>query len=957
MTTHDTPLATHLSIIGIDLGTTNSAMGHVNPETAAGAPNTACSGIRLFSIPQLTAPGEIRNRPVLPSFLYIPGHYDIDRAAIQQPWPTPDDTFAGTLARDHGAHVPARLVSSAKSWLCHGRADRRARILPWGAPAEVSKVSPVQASAAYLSHFRHAWNQATGNEEEHFLENQRIVLTVPASFDEVARELTLEAAALAGLRNVILLEEPLAAFYAWLANTGGTWREAVRPGDLILVCDVGGGTSDFSLIAVSEENGDLALDRVAVGNHLLVGGDNMDLALARTVEANWRGASGSPMGSSGGSAGSTLDADRWKALCHQCRQAKEQILSGAAATCRISLTGTGSRLISGTRTADLDREIVTRVVLEGFFPLIDAAPPSSVSASHRSAISEFGLPYEQEPAITRHLWQFLMRHAPLVEKAVGKSIPLPDHVLFNGGALKPDIIQNRMVDALVHGLDPERRLPRPKILENAHHDTAVALGAAYYGLVKIGRGVRVGSGSPRAYYLGVSREASPDTPDPAETVICLVERGLEEGTPIHLPMDSKDHRFTVLANQPVQFPLYSSSYRSGDRTGDVLSVDDSMVLLPPLQTVVQYGKKDTHTRIPVTLEGEYTELGTLAVRCCSRISDHRWQLHFQLRDRMAAVPEVREETLLDEAVVQEAGSLIRNVFQEGDKTDLETVVKQLTLVSGLHRDEWPLSFLRKLADDLLLLARTRSTSPAHEARWMNLTGFCLRPGFGDVRDEQRIRQLWRLRPQGPVHAGQSRVQTEWWILWRRIAGGLTPGQQRQMSQDLWNLLNPGKDGKIRISLQQQTEAWMAVGNLERLYANDKVKWGDLLLTRLRAGGASKTPLIWTLSRLGAREPLYGPVDRVIPPDAAARWISALLDKNQDPSKPLMGALVRMARKTGDRTRDLGPDVIALLLDRIPDTPENQEMKTALVDVVPVARQEAQAAFGDSLPHGILLQAL
>lgn len=914
-------------VIGIDLGTTNSAVSFVDlsiPER----------NIRIFETPQLTGPGEFRPLPVLPSFLYIPGTYDIDTAAITHPWPRANDDFVGSLARDQGAQVPARLVSSAKSWLCHGNVDRNARILPWGAPQEVYKVSPVQAGAAYLSHMRRAWNHSRGDEEELFLENQNIVLTVPASFDEVARELTLQAAELAGFRHVTLLEEPLAAFYSWLERHENQWAEHVQPGELILICDVGGGTTDFTLVCLNAvEGGSPRFERIAVGDHLILGGDNIDLALARRVEAQW-----------GGDQRPTLDTNRWKALCHQSRQAKERILSGQAASHRITLMGAGSQLIAGTVTAELDRHTVEQIILEGFFPLIDAAD-ADVPAVQRAAIAEFGLPYEPEPAITKHLYRFLEQHRQDVAEVIGKTSPMPDLVLFNGGALKPQVIQDRVVDCLCHWYG-RAQSARPRVLENPNHDLAVSLGASYYGLVKTGRGVRVGSGSPRAYYLGV---ASPEATGQTGQAICLVERGLDEGTDIELG----DRPFEVLANQPVRFELFSSSFRSRDRIGQLVQLDDTFMSLPPLQTVIQYGKKGAKAAIPVRIEAQYTELGTLALWCRSLISEHRWRLQFQLRDSAPPI-EVHEEIVLDADSVQAARQAVRTAFAGGDSALLEGLVKQIGAIVDLSREEWPLSLIRELADVLLADRAVRGTSALHEARWMNLTGFCLRPGFGDALDPERIKRAWKIFTQGAVRPSHAQVQSEWWIMWRRLAGGLTPGQQRQLSQELGPLLQGKKSRKSRLPLQRQLEMWMAVANLERLYVKDKIQWGRLLLSRLEYG-QTRHQHFWSLARIGARELLYGPADRVIPPQETTKWIDALLHRQWPDPKPIGAALAQLARKTGDRTRDVGPSVTARILEWMAPCPELDNQHRYLQEVVPVARQEEQALFGESLPSGLVLK--
>jgi molecular chaperone DnaK (HSP70) len=914
-------------IIGIDLGTTNSAVSYVDLAAAKQA-------IRIFEIPQLTGPGEFRPLSVLPSFLYLPGVYDIDTAAIVHPWARSGDDFVGSLARDQGAQVPARLVSSAKSWLCHGNVDRNARILPWGAPQEVYKVSPVQAGAAYLEHMRRAWNYSRGDEEELFIENQDIILTVPASFDEVARELTLSAAEMAGYRHVTLLEEPLAAFYSWLERHEHQWADHVQPGELILICDVGGGTTDFTLVSLNAvEGGSPRFERIAVGDHLILGGDNIDLALARRVEALWSG-----------DQRPRLDADRWKALCHQCRQAKERILSGQADMHRITLMGTGSRLIAGTVAAELNRNTVEQIILEGFFPLIepaDAAP----STMQRAAIAEFGLPYEPEPAITRHLCRFLEQHRQDVADVIGKADPMPDLVLFNGGALKPQIIQDRIIDCLCHWYGRAQDA-RPRVLENPNHDLAVSLGAAYYGLVKIGRGVRVGSGSPRGYYLGV---ASPDAAEEKRQAVCLVERGLDEGTDIELG----DRSFEVLANQPVRFDLFSSSFRSRDRIGQMVSIDETFMSLPPLQTVIQFGKKGIQTAVPVHIMARYTELGTLALWCRSLISDHRWRLQFQLRDSTPPI-DVREEIVLDADLVQAARQALQTAFAGADATLLESLVKQIGAIVDLTRDDWPLGLIRELADALLADRAVRAQSALHEARWMNLTGFCLRPGFGDTLDPDRIKKAWKVFARGPVRPGHAQVQSEWWIMWRRLAGGLTPGQQRQLSQDLGPLLQGKKSKKQRLPLQRQLEMWMTVANLERLYVKDKIQWGRLLLSKLEPGQA-RLQHFWSLARIGARELLYGPADRVIPPHEAAEWIDVLLRRQWPDPKVVGSALAQLARKTGDRTRDVEPAVTERILAWMAPHAGLADQQRYLKEVVPMARQEEQTLFGESLPSGIVLR--
>jgi molecular chaperone DnaK (HSP70) len=925
----------HRYIIGIDLGTTNSAISYVDlqAQTQDSTQQDKKPPIKLFKVAQLTGPGEVSRLEVLPSFLYIPGKYDLDKDALAVPWETRDQNFAGAFARDHGAKVPARLVSSAKSWLCHGNVDKRARMLPWGAGDDVYKVSPVEATAAYLTHLKNAWNAAQDQVEENYLENQLVIVTVPASFDEVARDLTVEATKMAGLREVVLLEEPLAAFYSWLQRYENNWHQQVSPGELILVCDVGGGTTDFTLITLREADGTPRFERIAVGDHLILGGDNVDLALARQVELKM------------GKGRQVLSGDRWKTLCHQCRQAKERILGGISDTEKITIMGEGSKLIAGTLSASLDRDTVEQIVVDGFFPLADAAGPN-ISAD-RKGITEFGLPYEQEPAITRQLGWFLEKHQQDVANFIQKERAMPDLVLFNGGSLKPDIIRERIRTAVRHWFKAEdTRMPR--ILDNPNPDLAVALGAAYYGLVKVGGGVRVGSGSPRAYYMGVG-EAT-ETSVEERKAICLVERGLDEGS--HISLAGRE--FEVRTNQPVAFDMYSSSFRSGDRCGDMVTIDDTLTTLPPIKTVVTYGKKGNKARLPVGIEADYTEIGTLALWCRSNVSPHRWQLQFQLRDSEKN-QDVGESEIVEESVVAAMREKISTAFSKSTPpAQLETLVKKLTAEIEKPRDKWPLGLIRTLVDEIVKRQNVRGTAPEFESRWLNLVGFFMRPGFGDGYDPQRIKALWKIHHSGLMHGKNAQVRAEWWIMWRRVAGGLNPGQQRQFIQERLPLLIPKPKQKVRMSPQERLELWMAAANMERLLVKDKVALGRALLKELRPKKA-KPQQFWALSRLGARVLLYGPDDRVVPASEVAKWCRQLMERNWRSPVPVGAALAQMARRTGDRVRDLDEKLISQIMEWMTEHKIAPRHIRILREVRPVARVEENVQFGDTLPAGIILK--
>ncbi|MFH0729747.1 MAG: Hsp70 family protein [Pseudomonadota bacterium] len=923
-------------IIGIDLGTTNCAVSYVDLQEVPGeiTPRSKESLIKLFRVPQVTGPGEITRLPVLPSFLYLPGEYDIPGEAITLPWSTEPPNVVGAFARDHGAKVPSRLISSAKSWLCHGNVDRRAKILPWGAGDDIKKVSPVQATAAYLSHIRRAWNHSRGDDDDQYLENQMVIVTVPASFDEVARDLTVEAATMAGFHDITLLEEPLAAFYSWLIRHEYHWREMVQPGELILVCDVGGGTTDFTLISLRETEGSPRFERIAVGDHLILGGDNVDLTLARQIEMRFSSKSAS------------LGGDRWKALCHQCRQAKETLLDGLAESVKITLLGEGGKLIAGTLSAELTYSAVETAVLAGFFPLANSGIPKR--KAERKGISELGLPYEPEPAITRHLCWFLEQHRSDIAAILNRNEVAPDHILFNGGSLKPLVIQERIRSAIRHWFGKtDARLPR--VLDNPSPELAVALGAAYYGLVKTGIGVRVGSGSARAYFLGVSsnRETLGEAPKEA---LCLVERGLDEGSNIEL----KNRNFQVLTNQPVQFDVYSSSFRSGDACGDLVPIDESLTPMPPVRTVIEFGKKGEGTEIPVQLEAIYTEVGTLALWCRSRASNHRWQLQFQLRDIVTAPGSVGDAVIIEASLVEDVRSKIRSLFsKEIDRKGLEALIRDISHRIERKKENWPLSFIRTLADDLLELESARHQVADQEGRWMNLLGFSLRPGFGDAFDPQRLKKLWKLHRQGPVHKKNAQVCAEWWILWRRISGGLTPGQQRQFSQELTTLMIPKKGARPKITSQELLEIWMLLANMEHLQPNDKIRWGNQLLSEM-SPKQCKSQMLWSLSRIGARVLLYGPVDRVIPPKEAYSWCETLLDREWRNIVPVGAAVAQMARKTGDRMRDMSTGQLNRILDWMSGYPELAAHLPFVTEIIPLAAKEESVIFGEALPSGLVL---
>jgi molecular chaperone DnaK (HSP70) len=588
-------------IIGLDLGTTNSVLAYtlISDLEQTEEPDT-----HILEIPQLVNPGTVATQQMLPSFIFMPGEKDVAPDALVLPWQDSVRHIAGEFARKRGAEIPQRLIHSAKSWLCHPTADREKAILPWGASPEILKLSPVEASAAILDHIRCAWNHLMAREDERLsLEFQDIYLTVPASFDAVARELTVKAAEMAKLPNIMLLEEPQAAFYAWIAASKGHWRESVDAGDLVLVCDIGGGTSDFSLIQVSEESGALALERIAVGNHLLIGGDNMDLALAYAVAKQMS------------EKGVRLDSWQMRALWNQCRNAKETLLaSSERESVPVSILGRSSSVIGGTLKADLARNVNDQVILEGFFPI--CLPTDRPEAVPRTGIQETGLAYEADPAVTRHLAHFLKRHSDA-------SPALPTAILFNGGVMKAPTIRNRVVEALSSWQEGEA----PRELVSASLDLAVARGAAYYGLARRGRGIRIRSGLNQTYYIGVAAAlpAVPGMPAPIKA-LCVAPFGMEEGT----ETEFTEREFNLVVGETAKFEFLGSTVRTQDITGMV--IEDWEQEIAPITTVETILEGEAGTVIPVSIQVRLTEVGTLELWCVSRNSADRWKLEFNVRE-------------------------------------------------------------------------------------------------------------------------------------------------------------------------------------------------------------------------------------------------------------------------------------------------------------------------------------
>jgi len=942
---HSTPdgAASHY-IIGIDLGTTNTAVAYIDTRTVL---EGDLPQIVPFDLLQLVAEGKLEALPILPSFLYFLGEHERAMASVRLPWEQSPAYVTGAFARDQGALVPGQLVASAKSWLCHDAVDRTAKILPWGVDQPQQSCSPVEASAHYLAHIREAWNEAIGKNEDDRFERQHLVLTVPASFDAEARELTVQAAHAAGIVQLTLLEEPQAAFYAWSHSHATTLKSDLEDGDLVLICDVGGGTTDLSLIRVQMVDDEITFERTAIGEHILLGGDNVDLALAHRLEA--------ALGEA------PLSLRQRQALRRQCCAAKEQLMrQPELEQLPIRLLGSGRSLVGGTLSMDLTREDVTTTLLDGFLPhtVWDDYP----ERERRVGLRELGLPYASEPAITKHLAYFLTAaaNAQTADPAAPHDADMmcPNAILFNGGFFTPALVRERLLDTMTGWFREKGIHHELNVLQNAIPETAVAVGAAYYGHVRRSGGLRIHGGSARAYYMGV--QTGHAQPDDIQAV-CVLPRGTEEGT----TLDLANRAFTILTNQPVTFTLYSAIARQ-DAHADVVTLRAEEVHRhAPLIAELRFGKKSRKVELPVQLSAHYSEVGTLEIWCESQTTEHRWRLQFQLRAALAdghsaAATPHPTQTKIDEPALQQAERQIRAVFRgpsthsSGEPLAPEELFAQLESTLGYDRDVWPVYAIRKLCDVLIDSAEGRKKSAQFEARWLHMFGFCLRPGFSVELDDWRIKQARVIYHEGLVHPKNVDCQVQWAVLWRRIAGGLSAGQQHDLYQRHRAVLGLGskKRGNKRLNGHLEREIWRLLASLERLPAPDRALLGQELLDKLQEQPKDKSYL-WAIGRLGARIPFAGPLNCVIPAEVAAAWIEVLL-KLPVLTPDAVSAIAQLGAKTDDPARDIEEAYRADILRKLASSEPADPVLQSLREFIPPARIDAAKVFGESLPAGLRL---
>jgi hypothetical protein len=921
--------------IGIDLGTTNCAMAF---EPLDGAD----SRTQVFAIPQWEKPGAFSEFATLPSFLYLPAEHEAPSLGGAAAW------VPGRFARKQAAELPGRVVHSAKSWLCHHTVDRSAPFLPWRSDAldPDRRISPVQASAILLQYLRAAWDaKFAGDGPEFRFDAQEITITVPASFDAVAQRLTLDAARQAGFpEGVRLIEEPQAAFYRWLELHGGPddfWKALPAEGPdarHVVVIDIGGGTSDFSLFEITRQPGSAVphIKRVAVSDHLLLGGDNIDLALAHRIQQ------GLP-------AGTDLAPAQWNFLVAQCRDLKERCLSGSGGgeeVLSVAVPGRGSGLLGGTLTARIARGEIDAILMGGFFPecAADAEP-----ARDQAALREWALPYAADSAVTRYLAEFL------------RGRPQIDAVLFNGGSLHPSALRLRLQRQIAAWQDGST----PVVLENPEPDLAVARGAARFGSILHGRAARIEAGAARAIYLEIHASPADDRGGLGRRLVCILPRGAAAGEEFSVSLPGLE----LCVGRPVRFQPFYSTRHDTDRAGSLIEWDArSFHPLPPLQTVATLSGRHPEggsERLPVRLSSEMNELGLLQVICVS--ADPRvkqsWPLEFNLRPHEAEAATVSSASSAPPAqagsgvpfvTLESAGERIVSYFRgplpRHEKLSAGNLLKHLEKILGVPKGNWNGTLIRSLWPALLGCSDRRAESADHEEAWLIMAGYLLRPGFGAHRDPERIEELWRIHTEGPVHAGK-RIQLQQYISWRRVAGGLTRERQEAILAPVLPKLGAEKS--------PPAELVRLAGALERLDLDLKAELAAIFtasVVELASGRQYCGPWLVALGLLLNRAPLYAGPAAVLPPERVGEAYEAFqsLDWAAPELSEIQTLFLRAARVIDDAALDVPKGLrakIAARLEKDGVAPLKVEKIRAFV---PIEGADQSGLFGESLPPGLVL---
>jgi molecular chaperone DnaK (HSP70) len=906
-------------LVGIDLGTTNCVVAYSSLDANSNDP------ISLLSIPQLIGPGQVTDRKSLPSFRFHPNRSQFNASDLVLPWqhePVSGDeqlSIIGEWARELGSHSPTQMVSSAKSWLSHDKVDRHDSILPWIATDDVSRVSPVVASASYLNYLRQAWDH---QHPVHKLRDQQVTITIPASFDEVARKLTLESAALAGLDNVLLLEEPQAACYDWVARYKKQSQALLAKHHSVLVVDVGGGTTDLSLIATHNSEQQFELNRVAVGDHLMLGGDNIDLAVAHFAERQLN-------------KNARLSTANLSKLTQQARKTKEALLGdNQLHESKITLLGSGSKLIGSSRSIAVNRSQLHQIALDGFFPFteLDALPNTK-----RGAIVEFGLPYVSEPAVSKHIAQFLAQH----QLETG----FPSAVLFNGGLFNSPLVVNQVQQLLSRWAGQEI-----DVLDNPHPDHSVAHGAVGFMQAKQGKLTKIRSGASRSFYLHLPSKSGPGR------ALCLLKKGELPGTEVKLT----GRTFSLTLNQPARFHVLSAHQDITVKNqpvahGQIIDVIDSPLMpLPALVTTINEDSLASNT-VDVLLITQQTEIGTIKVECQSLQSQHRWELEFDTRQQAS-----EEQSSTNDPSLNSARQLISQAYsgnrKTGDGKEIKTLTRDLDKQLG-NKEEWSFTTLRSLYDTLQQGKKRRRRSERHEQVWLRLAGHTLRPGFGDINDAWRIEQLWVLN-QHRLQFETTQSWNDWWTLWRRVAGGLIQEHQETLLTQLAPFLHPGavssKQGRERAHQQGYESMVRLAASLEQLEVEDKALLGNWFLKRAQQQKEYQSTHWWAVGRIGTRFSMQRSQQKLLPRSTVEEWLTTLLSLEWDKDSGIAFCATMLATNVADRDLAITDTVRQEVIEKLIQVKAPKSWLNMVSEVQEMDTDAQAKALGDTLPSGLRL---
>ena len=921
-------------IIGIDLGTTHSVLSYKKIDDYQAAAD-------IFHVDQLVGPGIIARKPLLPSFRY---HFNQDEIAAHDcvlPWQKSvmagdiEHLIIGEWARELGSKSSARLVSSAKSWLSHTNIDAQASILPWAAADGIAKVSPVIASASYLNHFRQSWDH---HHPEQPLAQQVITITVPASFNDSARALTIAAAKLAGLPNISLLEEPQAVCYDWYQRNKQAKQDLIDNDKTMLVCDIGGGTTDLSLIEMTVSQGELQLNRVAVGNHLMLGGDNIDLALAHIVESRI-------------SPGQRLSTAALGQLIQQTRHAKELFLSAQPpSTTSITLLGRGAKLIAQAKSCELTKNEVINMVFDGFLPL---SKFTDLPNHRQNAVIEFGLPFTSDPAISKHIAEFIAQHYQIQGAEDYDKSLIPGALLVNGGIFNSAQVKLQLDHIMAHW-----KQSKVQVLRNGNPDLAVACGAVEYGFACLGKQAKISGGSPRNYFIELQ-----DRQGHCQT-ICLLPKGCPEEQRI----DLQSRLFSLTIGEPIQFNLTTTSQDHNYQPGDIVSEElTSKTSLPPFVVTIHKQQNDHKQRFEsVYLSCKLSSVGTLQIDCVSNSDNKkRWALEFSIRNasqrqnaeiedssnsaNQAGHPNLYKAIALIEAVYGASSKNANPKLVKSIRTDLDKLLGK--------RENWDTAQLRALATPCINFAKNRRRSEVHERNWLKLTSFLVRPGFGYPADDWRIEQLWPLFKSAIQYNKSTQSWSDWWNLWRRIAGGLNAQQQLEIYQTLAIYLveESNKNAKIINQAKQRSydDIIRLLASLEHIPVTLKIEFAEFLQGKIAKGQHPQLHW-WALGRVASRSPFYGSLHNVIPSHIVTNWLNTMLTEDWLEHPYIAFAAVMMARKTGDRALDIDEQLRSQLIEKLGQSKSVPTWISLLQEVENSDDAVMQRFFGDSLPVGLTL---